>query len=506
MARTALDFESRTLCEATMTMPHAPEEMRSDHEIATGWNRRDLLRASLVAGGSALAGVGLAACGSAAPAAPPTHPPRSLPDLSVPTTAVTADPDTGVRLFEADDLNFQTLFTLGAAGAGTADVGEVIATVDQINAAGASYETYYDAFVSMAQSVGGTAAQDLKAGHLISARSAYLRSASYYDAALYFVLGTSQPDREEATYRAMQQQWDTAAQLFEPAFERVAIPYQGTSLPGYFMKPDNSGKARPTVIVTNGSDAQFVDTFAYGGQAAIERGYNALLYEGPGQGSMLFERQIAVRPDWEKVVTPIVDYLGTRSDVDSSRIAMTGWSMGGNLVPRAAAFEHRLAAVVADPGLPNLWLAYPSDFRGLFPPDATASQVNSTWQTFAIPSLSPLEVFTVKKRSELMNREFLLQARAGEVPTNAYLLGTTVMSYTIDDVIPRITSPTLVVEYQMDDLVPAGEAQNLYDALRSQKDLVTLTVAEGAEYHCAPMAPQRRNQVVFDWLDRTLDV
>lgn len=420
------------------------------------------------------------------------------------TTPVTTSPQAGLRLFEADDLNFQTLFTLGAAGTGTAEVGEVVAAVDQINAAGASYETYYDGFVSMAQSVGATAEQDLRAGHTASARSAYLRSASYFDAALYFVLGTTQPNREEATYRAMQQQWDTATQLFDPAFERVAIPYEGTTLPGYFMTPDSSGKARPTVIVTNGSDAQFVDTYAYGGQAAIERGYNALLYEGPGQGSMLFERQIAVRPDWEKVVTPIVDYLQGRPDVDSSRIALTGWSMGGNLVPRAAAFEHRLAAVVADPGLPDLWMAYPSDFRGLFPDGATETQVNSTWQTYAIPSLSPLEVFTVKKRSELMNRQFLLQARAGQVPTNAYLLGTTVMSYTLGEVVQRISAPTLVIDYEDDTLVPPGEAQELYNALRSSKDMITLTVAEGAEYHCAPMAPQRRNQVVFDWLDRIL--
>jgi hypothetical protein len=34
--------------------------------------------------------------------------------------------------------------------------------------------------------------------------------------------------------------------------------------------------------------------------------------------------------------------------------------------------------------------------------------------------------------------------------------------------------------------------------------LVTLTAAEWAEYHDAPMAPQRRNQVIFDWLDGIL--
>jgi len=488
-------------------MAEAPSTRERTTTPGARWQRRDVLRASLLAGGSAVAAMGLAACGSSSQAAPAPLPrPEPTPDLSVPPPTIVADPDTGVRLFEADDLNFQTLFTLGAAGAGTAEVGEVIATVDQINAMGASYENYYNAFVSMAQLVGGIADETLKAGHAASARSAYLRSASYYDAALYFVLGTTMPNREEATYRAMQDQWDLATRLFDPAFEHVAIPYGNTTLPGYFMTPDSSGSPRPTVIVTNGSDAQFVDTYAYGGKAAIERGYNALLYEGPGQGSMLFERQVPVRPDWEKVVTPIVDYLRGRPDVDASRIAITGWSMGGNLVSRAAAFEHRLAAVVADPGITDLWDAYPADFRELFPPGATESQVNGTWQAFAIPGLTPLQQFTVRKRSELYDRQFLLQARAGQVPTNAYLLGQKVQSFTVTDVLGRISTPTLVVNYELDTLVPSGQPLQLYDSLHTRKTYTTLTVAEGAGYHCAPMAPQRRNQVVFDWLDRTLQV
>jgi WD domain, G-beta repeat len=37
-----------------------------------------------------------------------------------------------------------------------------------------------------------------------------------------------------------------------------------------------------------------------------------------GQGSMLFERQIAYRPDWQNVITPIVDWLIARPDVDEA--------------------------------------------------------------------------------------------------------------------------------------------------------------------------------------------
>lgn len=51
-----------------------------------------------------------------------------------------------------------------------------------------------------------------------------------------------------------------------------------------------------------------------------------------------------------------------------------------------------------------------------------------------------------------------------------------------------------------------GRGHALYDLLPCPKTLVTFTAAEGAAEHNAPLAPQRRNQVVFDWLDTTLKV
>ncbi|MEZ5171540.1 MAG: hypothetical protein R3A49_12470 [Acidimicrobiia bacterium] len=55
--------------------------------------------------------------------------------------------------------------------------------------------------------------------------------------------------------------------------------------------------------------------------------------------------------DWEAVITPVIDFLVARDDVDPQRVALHGISQAGYWVPRAAAFEHRLAAVVADPGV-----------------------------------------------------------------------------------------------------------------------------------------------------------
>ncbi len=53
-----------------------------------------------------------------------------------------------------------------------------------------------------------------------------------------------------------------------------------------------------------------------------------MIFEGPGQGSTLFERQIAYRADREAVVTPVVDHLCSRPKVDPDRIAITRCSTG----------------------------------------------------------------------------------------------------------------------------------------------------------------------------------
>jgi hypothetical protein len=185
----------------------------------------------------------------------------------------------------------------------------------------------------------------------------YLRAATYYDMCLYFILGTTARAQEAAAYTAMDRCWQGASALSDPPFERVRIPYQGTWLPGWLLRPDSRPGRRPTVILNNGQDSQSVALYAYGGAAALDCCYNALIFEGPGQGAMLFERQVPFRPDWENVITPVVDYLLSRPDVDPGRVALTGWSMGGEMVIRAAAFEHRFAAMIADPGILSMWLA-----------------------------------------------------------------------------------------------------------------------------------------------------
>jgi hypothetical protein len=418
--------------------------------------------------------------------------------------ADTPSPAPAYQFFTAADLNFEVLFALGEVGYGAGEAGEVLAAINDINAAGASYQVFFDVFTALAQRTSAIGTDALSTKNYASARSAFLRSAQYYNQALFFVLGTSKPNLESTVYRLMQRQWDSATQLFDSPFEPVTIPYEGGFLPGYFLAANQPGR-RPTVIIMNGSDAQNIDVYAFGGAAAIERGWNALIFEGPGQGSTLFLKGIPFRPDWEKVISPIVDFLCRRPDVDANRIALTGWSEGGELVIRAAAFEHRIAAVCADPGFVRTWDAFPQSIRSLFTPGATEDQVNSIWQNDVISGLSAQDRFTLAKRSEIYGLSYLQAARAGQVFTDLWTLGQTIMQFQVADVAGQVLAPTLVTQYELDQFYPTG-GEELYGLLRCSKELVKFTAAEGAAYHDGPLAPQRRNQVIFDWLNATLGV
>ena len=109
--------------------------------------------------------------------------------------------------------------------------------------------------------------------------------------------------------------FDAHVSLLDPPAEKVEIPYEGGTLPGYFFVPAADGRARPTLILNNGSDGPVTGVWPGLGAPALARGYNALVFDGPGQQSMLFERHVPFRPDWEHVITPVVDYLrnGRRS-------------------------------------------------------------------------------------------------------------------------------------------------------------------------------------------------
>ena len=147
--------------------------------------------------GTAAAGTAaavLAACGGGGSktATPAASPPVTM--AQTPAQATLGTDAMGFALFSEPIINFNSLFAAGASGTAAA-FGEVITATQQAQspAGGATFQSYFDAMNAMGNQLAAAAAQSLKDGHLISARDRYLRAATYFDQALFFVLGTSTP-------------------------------------------------------------------------------------------------------------------------------------------------------------------------------------------------------------------------------------------------------------------------------------------------------------------------
>ena len=426
-------------------------------------------------------------------------------------------PPPPVSIFSDETLTFQTLFALGNISAASGEYGEITTVIKRIQDRDESYVAFYEEFLAEAQSVAKYAAHAAQRGRRVTARNAYLRAASYYAQALYFVLaGSSNAElttmagggavpasarlRERTIYRAMRDAWEKAGAQMRPKMEVVRLRWHGpkSPMPGWFLRPSGDGKRRPTLLMNNGSDAQAIDLWGAGGYAALERGWNVLIFDGPGEGGMLFEKNQTFIPQWEKVITPIVNWLRRRSDVDRNRIVLSGSSFGGALVPRAAAFEHRLAAISVDPGVVyagSTWTDGLSVFPGMLEAFAAGDKetFNSHWEEYTAHELPSLQ-FGFSKRLEIY---------PGSTMFEKY---TQIIKYNNRAVAPKVSCPALVINNELEQFFP-GQAKILYDVMRNSrgKKYVTFTVPQGAQFHCEPMSPQRRNDAVMDFFGDVVD-
>jgi hypothetical protein len=397
------------------------------------------------------------------------------------------------EFFADPSFDFETRSLFGDIHYGAGDIGEMLtAVVNVVDGDATSWVKEWRGLAERIQAIGDAARTK---GHRVSARSAYLRAAVYYAASYVFVDGTENADAQLAElFAAHRSCFDLYVSLLDPPAIPIAVPYEGTDLSGYLFTPANDGVARPTVILNNGSDAAFTFLWPGLGQPGLDRGYNVVIFDGPGQQSMLFQRGIPFRPDWEHVITPLVDFLSARPEVDASKIVLYGTSQGGYWVPRAAAFEHRLAAVVADPGVVDV---------------ATKWKENIPKEMVALLEAEDEAGFTAGMnyaRSQwgpAMLQEVAWRAKPyGDQPSD-YATFRAVEEYRLGDLVKQIQAPMMITDPEGEQFWP-GQSRQLFDALPGEKVIVPFTKAEGADLHIEPMGRALLEQRMYDWLDETL--
>lgn len=208
--------------------------------------------------------------------------------------------------------------------------------------------------------------------------------------------------------------------LQDPPIERVTIDFNGTSVGAYLRAPKGAGPW-PVVIAADGLDSR-KEHVAQRDAAYLAHGIASLAFDMPGTGE---SRVVPAAPGAEGVFSSAIDFVATRRELDSSRIAFHGSSWAGHWAARIAICERdRIRAAVVQGG----------PVHGYFQPD---------WQ-----------------RTALGNREYLFglfEARAalyGVGTLNDFLAYGPRLSLKDAGWLDRPSAPMLVINGAKDSQVP----------------------------------------------------
>ncbi|MFC5804597.1 alpha/beta hydrolase family protein [Streptomyces formicae] len=393
-----------------------------------------------------------------------------------------------LHLFDDPLFQMHAERALALIGRGAAEYGECAATAAHI--ADGDRDAWHRAWTATAARVAAEAEASAAHGHRVSAADGFWRATTYYRVSYQPLFGAPVDPRLTESFKRERACFARHAALAERPVELVEIPFEGTSLPGCLCLPDGDRTlARPTVVAVDGYDANLHEMYGAHALPAVRRGYACLLVDGPGQGRALIEQGLHLRPDWESVLRPVMDYATARPEIDASRIAVTGWSLGGYLAPRGVSGDGRVAALVADPGQFDLVdaMRLPPELAGGLS-DADPEELDAV--------LAPLTEDPIM-RWRLVQRGLWVH---GLDSLGEYLLA--MDRFRLSGVAGRITCPTLVVANDEDPL--AAQAQLLHDAVGGPKTLVRFGGDDGAGGHCEAWNRSLLDQRVFDWLDTIL--
>jgi dienelactone hydrolase len=353
---------------------------------------------------------------------------------------------------------------------GAAALGEIDQVGQKLKAHVGDNEKWWSEWTAMAKRIEEFGDAEERAGHRLTSGSYYLRAAVYYFCGERFIAPS---ERKWATYRDCLRCFRKGIERRFPNIERIEVPYEGTTLPAWFLKADVKGAA-PTMVMFDGLDNAKELSVLFGGVEIARRGIHVLAIDGPGQGEALRLQGIPSRYDYEVPGRAAYEYLSRRPEIDPKRIGVMGFSMGGYYAPRAAAMEPRFAACLAWGGH---W------------------DYHESW---------------VRRRKVMESGGTKLSAPQFQLP---WVLGMPDMdacmkkleNYRLAGVAERIQCPFYCIHGGNDNIVPLEFAQKLYAAVGSKdKTLKVLTAEDGGSEHCQEDNRQVGANLVADWLAERL--
>jgi pimeloyl-ACP methyl ester carboxylesterase len=181
-------------------------------------------------------------------------------------------------------------------------------------------------------------------GHVVTAGHAWRRAAAdrHFGKFVWMV----DLDLAAAATHAAVAEMNAAHARLDGTAERLDIPLDGGMAHANLRRPRGVERA-PYVVLIPGLDSTKEEFFFFE-ESFLDRGMATVSFDGPGQGETGLS--IPIRFAYEHAVAPLLDALGSRTDLDHDRIGVCGVSLGGYYAPRVAAFEPRVTAVAGISG------------------------------------------------------------------------------------------------------------------------------------------------------------
>ncbi len=372
--------------------------------------------------------------------------------------------------------------------AGAAEFGECMETMDRIH--DGNFESWIQEWSATADRVAAYAENVLRSGDQTIARGAYLKASNYYRMAVFYAHHTD--PRHTTLWKRSKDCFHSMIQLMDHPIEALDIDFEGAKLPAYFIA-GGEGKC-PTLIALGGFDSTMEEVYSWIGPLAAQYGWHCLIFEGPGQWTALKTNPgLIFRPDYEKPVTAVIDYLFTRPDVDQDRVSLIGYSFGGYLAPRAAAGESRIKACIANTLVVDCGEAARAGLKGLH----NAQVIDSLFSVFM--RLSPAA------RWGFQHAQWTLGIQKPHEWPDAYA------PFTLKGLEQQLRNPMLFL-FSEDDIQSSAASTSaivvgLLDFILSlpcERSVHLFKRSEGASSHCQMGGLSYAHTVIFHWLNQTL--
>jgi dienelactone hydrolase len=368
-----------------------------------------------------------------------------------------------------------TMVTKGMAPYGVVCLGEIERIGEKLIARGndpADKDAWWQEWCAMGDHVVALGDAAMEKGRRLSAGDYYMRAGYYHYTGERMVYPG---ELKSKIYEKAMVCFDKGFAIRYPQFERVAVPYEGTTLPAFFIPAQNARAAAPTVVVFDGLDNCKEMSSVFCGLEFSRRGFNTLAIDGPGQGETLRRQKIPSRYDYEVPGRAAYDYVASRNEVDASKVAIMGYSFGGYSSPRIAAFDKRYAGGVAFGAMwwnMHAWLTRSQE--QMKKGKLATSHFQVPW-VFGVPDLD------FGKAVDLMK------------------------NFSLEGIAQQVTCPFLVMHGTNDRIIPPQEAEILYQKLGSKKKTLKLfDQKEGGAEHCQVDDRPAGVNWIADWLSENV--